>query len=54
MCLGVYFLQNDNDLPEISREDWTAAIETTPKSLSDKEVQFYEELNVKKDTFNFG
>ena len=45
--------QSDNNIPEISRDDWTAAVETTPKSLTDKEVDFYEELNTKKDMFNF-
>ena len=52
-CL-FFFLQSNGNTTEISRDDWTAAIETMSKSLSDKEVQFYEELNTKKDTFNFG
>ena len=45
--------QNEDDLPKISRDNWTAALGTTQKSLSDKEVEFYEELNMKKDHFNF-
>ena len=51
--MGHVCFQNDEEMPEISRDDWTAAVVTTPKSLSDKEVEFYEELNTKKDLFNF-
>ena len=47
------FFQNADDIPEISRDDWIAAVETTQKSLTDKEVDFYEELNTKKAMFNF-
>ena len=52
--LNVLVLQQKDGLVKISRSDFEEVIRSTPKTLSEEEVEYYEKVAKESDNFMFG
>ena len=50
----IHVLQQKDGLVKISRSDFEEVIRSTPKTLSEEEVEYYEKVAKESDNFMFG